>query len=60
MSTARLVEAIKATGHPSVTRVERKDQLAQEVLPHLREGDMVLTLGAGDIWKVGKQLVELL
>ncbi len=60
VSTARLVEAIKATGHPSVTRVERKDQLAQEVLPHLREGDMVLTLGAGDIWKVGKQLVELL
>jgi UDP-N-acetylmuramate-alanine ligase len=26
----------------------------------LREGDILLTLGAGDVWKVGKELIETL
>jgi len=28
------------------------------VLPNLRPGDLVLTLGAGDIWKVGLELLQ--
>ena len=57
VSGAKLAEAIRAAGHPSVTFVERKDQLIDQVLPHLKGGDLVLTLGAGDIWKSGTALL---
>src|SRR5215467_13758933 len=57
VSGAKLAEAIRAAGHPSVTFVERKDQLVDQVLPHLKGGELVLTLGAGDIWKSGPALL---
>jgi UDP-N-acetylmuramate--alanine ligase len=40
--------------------VEQKDQLVDQVLPHLKSGDLVITLGAGDIWKTGLGLLERL
>jgi len=41
-----------------VAYVARVDQLAEFVSPQLQEGDVVLTLGAGDIWKAGKGLAS--
>ncbi len=55
-----LANAIRTSGHPSVTWIERKELLAERVLPTLKAGDLVLTLGAGDIWKAGPQLLERL
>nr|WP_281171776.1 UDP-N-acetylmuramate--L-alanine ligase [Cystobacter fuscus] len=55
-----LVEAIQAHGHRDVTFVEKRTDLARALLPRLREGDLVLTLGAGDITQVGPELAELL
>lgn len=60
VSGANLAEAIRAAGHPSVTFVERKESLPDEVMPHLKPGDLVLTLGAGDIWKAGTGIVARL
>lgn len=60
VSGANLAEAIRAAGHPSVTFVERKERLPDEVMPHLKPGDLVLTLGAGDIWKAGTGIVARL
>jgi UDP-N-acetylmuramate--alanine ligase len=57
---ARLADAVRAAGHPAVTYVERKQELAAQVLPTLQPGDVVLTLGAGDIWKAGTELLEKL
>ena len=37
--------------------VEEKGAVADTILEHLREGDLVLTLGAGDIWKTGEELL---
>ena len=33
---------------------------ADYILDHLNAGDMVLTLGAGDIWKTGEELLARL
>lgn len=60
VSGSKLAEAIRAAGHPSVSFVERKEQLVDEVLPRLMPGDLVLTLGAGDIWKTGPALLAKL
>jgi UDP-N-acetylmuramate--alanine ligase len=43
-----------------VAFVEVKDRLVEEVFPHLKPGDLVLTLGAGDIWKAGPALLAKL
>jgi UDP-N-acetylmuramate--alanine ligase len=55
-----LADAVRAHGHRDVTFVEKRTDLAKALLPRLREGDIVLTLGAGDITQVGPELVELL
>ena len=60
VSGAKLAEKVKTAGHPSVTFIERKESLPDEVLPHLRAGDLVLTLGAGDIWKAGTGILARL
>ncbi|BFU95437.1 MAG: UDP-N-acetylmuramate:L-alanine ligase [Nitrospira sp.] len=60
ISGAKLAEAIRAAGHPSVTFVERKEDLVDRVLPEIKPGDLVLTLGAGDIWKSGLVLLAKL
>jgi UDP-N-acetylmuramate--alanine ligase len=60
VSGAKLAETVRAAGHPSVTFVEQKDQLVDQVLPHLKSGDIIITLGAGDIWKAGVGLLARL
>jgi len=60
VSGRHLAESVRAAGHPSVTWAERRDGLADMVRPTLQPGDLVLTLGAGDIWKTGVELLERL
>ncbi len=55
-----LAERIRVTGHPAVHWVEKQDVLISRLIAELRSGDTVLTLGAGDIWKVGVELLESL
>jgi UDP-N-acetylmuramate--alanine ligase len=60
VSGDKLADIVRVAGHPSVTFVEQKDTLADQVLPHLKSGDLVITLGAGDIWKTGLGLLARL
>src|SRR3989449_6021238 len=59
ISGARLHEAVKACGHRDAAFVERSD-LARRLRERVGRGDLVLTLGAGDITHVGEELLELL
>jgi UDP-N-acetylmuramate--alanine ligase len=40
--------------------VADKSELAKAVLDQAAPGDMVLTLGAGDIWRVGEEILDRL
>ncbi len=60
VSGFHLAETVRAAGHPSVTFVGQKDTLPDQVLPHLKPGDLVMTLGAGDIWKAGTGILSRL
>jgi len=60
VSGAKLVEMINAAGHPAVTFIEQKETMPDQVLPHLKPGDLVVTLGAGDIWKAGNGILDRL
>ncbi len=55
-----LAEHIRATGHPAVHCVETTDAFISQLIRERQSGDVVLTLGAGDIGKVGVRMLELL
>jgi UDP-N-acetylmuramate--alanine ligase len=60
VSSKALYQAIKRKGHLEVEFVPDKNEIATRLLPKLKAGEIVLTLGAGDIYKVGEELVEAL
>lgn len=60
VSGAILAETVRSAGHPSVTFIEQKETLPDQVLPFLKSGDLVLTMGAGDIWKAGTGILARL
>ncbi|MCG6908972.1 MAG: UDP-N-acetylmuramate--L-alanine ligase [Deltaproteobacteria bacterium] len=49
---------IMAHGHKQVLCVEDMDEAVACLQEHLADRDIVLTLGAGDVWKVGEKLLE--
>ncbi len=54
-----LVEAIRACGHRDATLVPRA-RLAEAARERVKPGDLVITLGAGDVTQVGPELLALL
>lgn len=55
-----LLEEVKKHGQRKIKYVARVEDLAEKILPELQEGDLVLTLGAGNIVQAGEDLVQLL
>ena len=60
ISGRAVYDGIHRTGHPGVHFVEEKAALTARLCQHLQPGDLVLTLGAGDIWKTGEELLARL
>lgn len=60
LSGRAIYEGVLKSGHPAVNFVAANETLADNLLDHLAAGDLVLTLGAGDIWKTGEDLLARL
>ena len=58
VSAALIVEAVRP--HRPVTFIAEGERVVGHLLPMLRPGDLVLTLGAGDIWRTADELVAAL
>ena len=56
--TGELVaDAARNFGHRQVVYLPDKDEVAEYVQKIVRHGDLVITMGAGDIWKAGEELI---
>ena len=55
-----IYEGIRQTGHPAVHFVAENGGTADFILDYLQPGDLLLTLGAGDIWQTGEELLKRL
>ena len=53
-------DAAAVRPHRPVTFIAEQARVVKHLLPVLRSGDLVLTLGAGDIWKTAEELVTAL
>ena len=60
VSGRQIADGVAGHGHKHVTYVPDKGNLPEAVLDAVQPGDMVLTLGAGDIWRVGDEILERL
>jgi UDP-N-acetylmuramate--alanine ligase len=58
VTSESLAEAIREKTGRSVTFVPQVSQIAKTIRPRLQKDDAVLTLGAGDIWKAGRELAK--
>jgi UDP-N-acetylmuramate--alanine ligase len=54
----RLVDQIKKFGHRDVRYVRSFADVRRILKKTLRDGDLLLTLGAGDVWKVGEEFLN--
>jgi UDP-N-acetylmuramate--alanine ligase len=55
--TGKLIsDAAMQYGHKHVHYIEDKNNLFAELKQIIQEGDVVITMGAGDIWKLANQL----
>jgi len=55
-----LFEGIREYGHKDVTYIPNKKEIAEHLLRILKPGDLVITLGAGDITQIPDELLSLL
>lgn len=59
-SSARLAESMRARGHRDVTYVPKLEDLVSALRQRLQPGDVVITQGAGNITRVGRELLDAL
>ena len=52
-----LCDGIRDSGHKDVIYIPARQAVVEHLLKTLQSRDMVITMGAGDIWKVGDDLI---
>jgi UDP-N-acetylmuramate--alanine ligase len=60
VNSLALIEQIQVHGQKNVHYVADLNKAADQVLPHLESDDVFLTLGAGNIWQSGEQVIDTL
>jgi UDP-N-acetylmuramate--alanine ligase len=55
-----IADKVKESGGIEVFRSGSLEALVEQAVPRLKEGDLVLTLGAGDIYRAGELLLRRL
>jgi UDP-N-acetylmuramate--alanine ligase len=53
----RLCEGVRDHGHKEAHYAGRAGEAREAVLSRLRPGDVFITMGAGDVWKLGESLL---
>ena len=57
---ALIADSVRVQGHAHVRYIAEAGRVAEALAPELAPADVVMTLGAGDVWRAGVQLNERL
>jgi UDP-N-acetylmuramate--alanine ligase len=60
INSGALIEKIKKSGRNNAVYIKDRDEAIRYMVSHMRKGDLLVTLGAGDIWTVGDELLRRL
>jgi UDP-N-acetylmuramate--alanine ligase len=55
-----IADAARKFGHKNVVYIKDKNDLPKALFDLKQKGDIIITMGAGDIWKFGENFVEML
>nr|WP_209808895.1 UDP-N-acetylmuramate--L-alanine ligase [Ammoniphilus resinae] len=58
VTAQHLVDLIEKNSNPNVVYMPTKEDVYQYLLDTAKRGDLIITMGAGDIWKVAEKLVS--
>jgi UDP-N-acetylmuramate--alanine ligase len=58
VTSFNLFKGIEAVGHESVTYIPSTDGIVNHLLETARPGDVIITQGAGNVWKVGMEFLQ--
>ena len=58
VTAQRLVERMAELGFPRARYAPSEPAVIQGILEDLRSGDLILTVGAGNVWRIGDALAE--
>jgi UDP-N-acetylmuramate--alanine ligase len=58
VNSAALVRRIKRRGIKDALYIKNKSEVIDHIVSRIQSGDMVLTLGAGDVWKLGEAILQ--
>ena len=53
-----IYEAVKQSGHKNVKIVNSHEECLNEIKKEIKEGDLLLTLGAGNVYKIGEKILN--
>ncbi|HMK61639.1 MAG TPA: UDP-N-acetylmuramate--L-alanine ligase [Dissulfurispiraceae bacterium] len=60
VDSAALLRKIQEVGLLKAEYINDRDELIKSLLSDLKNGDIVITLGAGDVYKIGEELLKAL
>jgi len=60
VTSERLVARMRELGFDRAVYAPAAEELIEQVLAEARPGDLILTIGAGTVWKIGEALAESL
>lgn len=60
ITSAKLADLIRTNSNPNVEYIPTRDGVQDYLTGHVKSGDLVLTMGAGDIWKAADGLARRL
>ena len=60
ISGESILEEVLGATNQAVSYIPEREKIAEYLIEQVNPGDMVITMGAGDIYKTGEELIELL
>lgn len=60
VDSVKLVELIRSNSNPNVRHIATREEVLSDLIQRVQPGDLVLTMGAGDIWKAADGLAKSL
>ena len=58
VDAAGLTEGIRKSGHPDAVHIPEFDGIVEHLLKIARSSDVIITQGAGNVWKVGEEFIK--
>ncbi|MDD5316408.1 MAG: UDP-N-acetylmuramate--L-alanine ligase [Candidatus Cloacimonetes bacterium] len=60
ISSKLIADVAIQSGHHQVHTIADKDQIVDETIALLKEGDILITIGAGNVWQYGEEILNKL